>query len=102
MSYQQEIEHLRIERVKLEESFSAQERNSSTFMTALSCVSLTCPLGSKIADLEKIIQELRGALADSQRTANQKMNTLNETIKSLDVKNKSLSVSITTFTLTSR
>ncbi|KAF8555339.1 WD40 repeat-like protein [Imleria badia] len=75
MFREQEIERLRIERAKLEESLGAHDRSSN----------------SKIADLEKTIQQLRDTLADSQRIASQKANTLNETIKSLGAKDKSSS-----------
>lgn len=89
---------MRVEQAKLEESLRAQESSSSTFMSTLPYVSLTCPLDSKIAHLERTIQELCNKFANSQRAANQKVNTLNETIKSLSASDESSSVCIVPLT----
>ena len=89
---------MRAENAKLEESLRAQESNSSAFMRTLSRMSLTCPLESKISHLERIVQELRNKLADSQRAANRNTDTLNETIKSLGASDEGSSVSIVTLT----
>ena len=51
-----------------------------------------------MAHLEKTVQELRHELATSQRTANQKQDSLNEIIKSLSAKDKISSVSIADLT----
>jgi uncharacterized coiled-coil protein SlyX len=85
---------MRIEQAKLEESLRAQECSLSTFVSSLSHVSLTCLLDSKTAHLERTIQELGNKLADSQRAANQKVYTLNETIKLLGASDKSSSACI--------
>jgi len=55
-------------------------------------------LDGKIAHLEKIVQELRDKLAESQRAANQQKDCLDETIKSLRSLDKSSSASISTET----
>ena len=94
MFREQEIQHLRAEKVKLEESLRAQERSSSSSVTFLSCTPLTRPLDSKVADLEKTIRKLCKGLADSQRAAAQKVETLDETIKTLIAKDESSSASI--------
>jgi len=83
-----------VEKAKLEESLGAQERSSSTFMSTLSFLFLTCPSESKMAQLEATIQQLRSKLADSQRAAKQNIDALNETIKSLGAKHESTSASI--------
>jgi len=45
----------------------------------------SCLLDSKIAGLEKTVQELRVKLADSQHTANREKTDLNETIQDLRI-----------------
>ena len=70
--HEQEIQCMRVEKAKLEESLRAQECSSSTFMSTLSHVSLTCRLDSKITHLEQTVEDLRAQLADSQRKADAK------------------------------
>ena len=63
---------MRVEHARIAESLRAQECSSSTFMSTLSHVSLTCPLDRKIAHLEQTIENLRTQLADSQRKVDEK------------------------------
>ncbi|KAG6375674.1 hypothetical protein JVT61DRAFT_3247 [Boletus reticuloceps] len=78
MLREQEMQCTRAEITKLEESLHSQEQSSN----------------DKIAHLEKTNQELRNELVESRRAANQKVATLNETIKTSGAKDKSSSSKI--------
>ena len=88
---------MRVEKTHLkeaEESLPPQEESSSTSICSPThFVDIRAHLGSKIARLEKIVQELRDELAASQRAASQKEGNLSEIIESLSAKEKSSSVS---------
>ena len=82
------------------DSLRAQgEKSSSSIFSPASCV-LTC-FQSQIANLVKIVRDLRHELATSQRAASQKEKCLNETINSLVVQHErsSTSNSIPTFVI---
>ena len=67
-----------------EESLRAQEDSPSAFVCSLTCfIDIRAHLGSKIAKLEKTVQDLRHELVASQRAASQKEDSLSEIIKSL-------------------
>jgi WD40 repeat protein len=60
------------------------EESSSAFVYSLThCIHIRAQLGSKIAHLEGAVEVLRQQLTTSQRIANQKEDSLNETITSL-------------------
>jgi len=59
------------------------------------------PSNQNIATLNKVVQELRDKLAESQRAANREIDRLNETINSLVTHDESSSASISTDTYVS-
>ena len=85
-----------------DESLRAQEESPSVFICFLTrSIDVRAHLGSKIAQLEITVQELRHELAASQRAAaaaSQREESLNEIIQSLGAKERTSSVSIATVT----
>ena len=104
--YCNQVDHLKRAAEQKERSLNAlraqYERSRPSIRCPAPCV-LTCSHSSeeKIANLEKVVRELRHEFATSQQAASQKEKSLNETIDSLVVRDErsSTSNSILTFVI---
>ena len=87
MDRKQEVQPMKAERgdrEKATQSLRVQKESSSAFISTPTCASLTrCYLDSKVADLEKTVQQLSNQLTDSRRAAAEEKDSRNETIQSL-------------------